>query len=40
MNGNNILGIIFANIHDEKVRELTETPHDGERPVWRALPLD
>ena len=25
MNGNNILGIIFANIHDEKVRELTET---------------
>lgn len=25
MNGNNILGIIFSNMHDEKVRELTET---------------
>lgn len=24
MNGNNILGIIFANVHDDKVRELTD----------------
>ena len=24
MRGNNILGILFANVHDEKVHELTE----------------
>ena len=26
--GNNILGILFANVHEEKIRELTEKKVD------------
>ena len=29
MRGNNILGILFANIHEEQIRELTDATHHG-----------
>lgn len=32
MNANNVLGIIFSNMHDEKIRELTETRTMGSVP--------
>lgn len=32
MNANNVLGIIFSNMHDDKVRELTETRTMGSVP--------
>ena len=32
MRGNNILGIVFSNIHDEKIRELTEKRAMGSVP--------
>jgi glucose-1-phosphate adenylyltransferase len=32
MNANNVLGIIFSNLHEEKVRELTETRTMGSVP--------
>ena len=32
MRGNNILGILFANVHEEKIRELTEKRTMGSVP--------
>ena len=32
MRGNNVLGIIFSNVHDDKIRELTEKRTMGSVP--------
>ena len=32
MRGNNVLGLIFSNVHEEKVRELTDTRTMGSVP--------
>lgn len=38
--GNNILGILFANVHEEKIRELTEKLHHGFCTLWWTVPSD
>ena len=38
MRNNNAMGILFSNMHDEALRDLTALPGAGFGSLWRPVP--